>query len=110
MWLRMMRAWLVGAAVTIAAPDDGSPVGRLPSRGGEATAAGGQRREAGPETGRQKAPLWLDGEPRLQAVLADPIVGLLMRSDRVTSEDMAGLIETARTALGERREWRDPMA
>lgn len=47
--------------------------------------------------------IWLDGEPTIDEVMADPIVHLMMRSDGVAPEDVWGIVRTVSTHLRERR-------
>ena len=42
---------------------------------------------------------WCQGEPLVTDMLADPIVGLLMRSDGVTLESFAALLTTVRANI-----------
>lgn len=46
---------------------------------------------------------WLDGEPTIDEVMADPIVHLMMRSDGVAPEDVWGIVRTVSAYLRERR-------
>lgn len=97
MWRQMMQASLIGAAVTIGAPDGTSPVN--PTRAsGEATA--GER--AAPAEGIcrcQGKDRWRYGEPRLSDVLGDPVVQAVMRRDGVSADELSDLLEVVRAAL-----------
>lgn len=43
---------------------------------------------------------WLEGEPSLQDVLADPIVHLVMKRDGLRLADVTPIIEAAKNRLG----------
>jgi len=47
---------------------------------------------------------WLHGEASINEFMADPIVQLVMRSDRVSTEELWALIRTASARLTRARE------
>ena len=99
MWRRVFQSWLVGAAVTITIADCGQPPDSAALGRDDAMASSEQ---AGPERPLRDRRCWTAGEPRLAAVMTDPIVRLMMRSDGVSVADLSQLITEAQSALASR--------
>jgi len=88
MWTKMMHRWLLGMAVTVAAPANATVRAALPACDDEPARAGDDRPSRG----------WGVAEPRLSEVLADPIVRALMIRDGVAPAqilDLARRVEPA---------------
>ena len=96
MWRKMMRTWLVGAAVTMAAP--GGAV-RAESIAPPEDGVKNCESDAGRGSGSVPSSSWSEGEPLLSDLLADPIVGMLMRSDGVTRPSLTALMDAVRTSI-----------
>jgi hypothetical protein len=103
MWQKLMRTWLVGAAVTLATPEGAlraetnSPVDEMAGIA-ESTTLG-----AIPASGNIKRPLTLTEEPMLGDLLGDPICLALMRRDGVTPEYLDALLAPLRNDMSKRR-------
>ncbi len=103
MWRKLMHAWLIGAAVTLAAPEGAlraetnSPSDKI----AENSESDAGSRLAGSESGKGLQVFNGAGEPRLGELLADPICQALMRCDGVTPHSLATLVDSVQTG------WRD---
>ena len=99
MWQKLMRTWLIGAAVTLATPEGAlraetnSPIDTI-GGSGERTVEGSLM-----SVKLKKHPLTLVGEPKLEDLLTDPICLALMRRDGVTPDKLKPLFASLRTGL-----------
>ncbi len=102
MWRHMFRTWLIGAAVTIAAPDCGRQSDAVTLPGDDTMASSGHAGNDRPQAAVRDRQAWRVGEPQLSSMLADPIIRLMMQSDRVTAGELAAVITSAKIALASR--------
>lgn len=98
MWQKLMRTWLIGAAVTLAAPEGALRAETNVNPNDNIT--GNSDRDArdflaSTET-RKSTPLY-NGEPSLDELMADPICQALMRRDGVTPHSLTTIIDSWRT-------------
>jgi len=99
MWQKLMRTWLIGAAVTLATPEGtlraetNSPIDKI-GGSGESTVGGNLM-----SVKLKKHPLTLVGEPKLEDLLTDPICVALMRRDGVTPDKLKPLFASLRAEL-----------
>lgn len=96
MWLRLMRQWMIGAAVTMAVPSDGFAT---PSPVDDTARCEG-------ETARQEVAMerreWERTEPSMAEVMADPIIQAMMKSDGVSPASVQNLAGHVRRAKDNR--------
>jgi hypothetical protein len=84
MWQKLMRTWLIGAAVTLATPEG--------TMRAESNIPNDKIAESGEsDTGNRPMTVYA-GEPSLGELLADPICQALMHRDGVTSDNLSALI------------------
>ena len=99
MWQKLMRTWLVGAAVTLATPEGAlraetnSPVDEMAGIAESSTPG------AIPASEKIKHPLTLTEEPMLGDLLEDPICQALMQRDGVSPEHLEALIAPLRNRM-----------
>ncbi|PKU22827.1 hypothetical protein [Telmatospirillum siberiense] len=91
MWQKLMRTWLIGAAVTLATPE-----GALRAETNHPTdpATGSERNTEDQQTATQPRKDLYAGneEPSLAELLADPVCHALMRFDGVTQDSLTTMI------------------
>jgi hypothetical protein len=74
MWRSFMRSWLIGAAIAIASPENGLRAEPTDSSGDPWMNCGdGSDRHLVPQSAEHDK-AWIQGEPTLDEMLADPIV------------------------------------
>ncbi len=104
MWQKLMRTWLIGAAVTMATPEGAL---RAETNNPSDKIAGSSERSAETHLAAadtRKIARTYNDEPALSELLADPICHALMKCDGVTPDSLATLIDSWQTRRHDRRD------
>lgn len=88
MWLKIIRQWLIGAAVTLAAPGDGIAREACPPPSDDIAKC---EAEIGGRSSESAGQDWRFGEPHLADLLLDPVCRVMMRRDGVSLEAILAL-------------------
>lgn len=103
MWQKLMRTWLIGAAVTLATPEGAL---RAETNHPADAVTGTERTTEDPMTAPlgRKDPYAGNEEPPLAELLADPICHALMRLDGIDRDTLETLIASWQDTLRDRPE------
>ena len=103
MWLKMMRRWLLGVAVTLAATPGDAALREARTSASDALAkCEAEAGNRGFDSNDTRNGEWGRGEPLLSDILSDPVCHALMGRDGVSRQAILALADRVATERRER--------